>query len=246
MCLLVLFFRVVEDSPLVAGANREESYARGGEPPRILEGPVRAIAGLDPTAGGTWFGVNEHGVLVAITNRPKSQLPAQPRSRGLLVRDLLSCSSAKIAADAATSQLSQNRYAGCNVLCADGDDAYVLHSGDWLRVRPLPPGIHVLTAHDVNDESDRRIGHALWWLNQRDYRNAADCALALKALCAQPGNGDPPICLHGKNGGTVSSSIVALRSPLSRSTYLHAQGPPDRTPYLDFSGLMQELESSRK
>jgi uncharacterized protein with NRDE domain len=238
MCLFVLFFRAVEDAPLVAGANREEAYAREGEPPRILEGPVRAIAGLDPTAGGTWFGVNEHGVLVAITNRPKSQLPAQPRSRGLLVRDLLSCSSAKVAAEGATSQLSQNLYAGCNVVCADGHDAYVLHSGDWLRVRPLPPGIHVLTAHDVNDESDRRIGHALWWLNQRDYRNGEDCVEALKALCAQRGNGDPPICLHGKDGGTVSSSIVALRSPLSRSTYLHAQGPPDRTPYSDFSELM--------
>jgi len=246
MCLLALFFRVVEDSPLVAGANREEEYARGGEPPRILEGPVRAIAGLDPSAGGTWFGVNEHGVLVAITNRPKSQLPTQPRSRGLLVRDLLSCSSARIAADGATSQLSQNLYAGCNLVCADGRDAYVLHSGDWLRVRPLPPGIHVLTAHDVNDESDRRIGHALWWLNQRDYRNPNDCVAALKALCSQPGNGDPPMCLHAKEGGTVSSSIVALRSSLSRSTYLHAQGSPDRTPYSDFSGLMKELESSRK
>jgi uncharacterized protein with NRDE domain len=245
MCLLALFFRFVEDSPLVAGANREESYARGGEPPRILEGPVRAVAGLDPTAGGTWFGVNEHGVLVAVTNRPKTQPPAQPRSRGLLVRDLLACSAAKLAAQAAANQLSQNLYAGCNLVCADGRDAYVLHSGDWLRVRPLPPGIHVLTAHDVNDESDRRIGHALWWLHQRDYRNGADCVEALKELCAQPGNGDPPMCLHGEKGGTVSSSIVALRSPLSRSIYVHAQGSPDRTPYSDFSGLMKELKPSR-
>jgi hypothetical protein len=163
-----------------------------------------------------------------------------------LVRDLLACSSAKSASQTAASQLSLNLYAGCNLVCADGRDAYVLHSGDWLRVRPLPPGIHVLTAQDVNDESDRRIGHALWWLSQRDYRHAADCVEALKALCAQPGNGDPPICLRGEKGGTVSSSIVALRSPLSRSSYWHAQGPPDRTPYVDFSDLLKELESSRQ
>jgi uncharacterized protein with NRDE domain len=242
MCLLAIFFRVVEDSPLIAGANREELYARGGEPPRILEGPVRAVAGVDPAAGGTWFGINEHGVVIAVTNRPKSQPPAQPRSRGLLVRDLLACSSAKSACEAATSHLSQNLYAGCNLVCVDGRNAYVLHSGDWLRVRPLPPGIHVLTAHDVNDESDRRIGHALWWLSQRDYRNGANCVEALKALCAQPGNGDPPMCVRGEKAGTVSSSIVALRSLLSRSVYLHAQGPPDRTPYADFSGLMKELQ----
>jgi uncharacterized protein with NRDE domain len=244
MCLLSLFFRVVEDSPLVVGANREEFYARGGEPPRLLDGPVRAVAGIDPTAGGTWFGVNEHGVIVALTNRIKSQPPAQPRSRGLLVRDLLASDSAKIAANSAVSQLSQDQYAGCNILCADPKDALVLHSGDWLRVRPLPPGIHVLTAHDVNDESDRRIGHALWWLSQRMYRNAADCIEALKLLCAQAGNGDPPMCLRGEKGGTVSSSIVALRSPLSRSFYWHAQGPPDRTPYEDISSLIRELNRS--
>jgi hypothetical protein len=104
----------------------------------------------------------------------------------------------------------------------------------------------VLTAHDVNDESDRRIGHALWWLSQRDYRNATECVEALKALCAQPGNGDPPMCLHSKKGGTVSSSIVALRSPLSRSIYLHAQGPPDQNPYSDLSALMKELAPSVK
>lgn len=242
MCLLAVFFRVVEDAPLIVGANREEFYARGGEPPRLLDGPVRAVAGIDPTAEGTWFGVNEHGVLVALTNRVKSQPPAQPRSRGLLVRDLLSCASAKVAANGAVSQLSQDRYAGCNIVCADTKDAFVLHSGDWLRVRPLPPGIHVLTAHDVNDESDRRIGHALWWLSQRMYRNAADCIEALKVLCAQKGNGDPPMCLRGEKGGTVSSSIVALRSPLSHSFYWHAQGPPDQTPYADFSGLMKELD----
>src|ERR1700682_4747780 len=139
MCLLALFFRAVPDAPLVVGANREEFYARGGEPPRLLDGPVRAVAGVDPTAGGTWFGVNEHGLVIALTNRIKSQPPARPRSRGLLVRDLLSCASARIAVNGATGQLSQDSYAGCNLICADLKDAYVLHSGDWLRVLPLPP-----------------------------------------------------------------------------------------------------------
>ena len=65
----------------------------------------------------------------------------------------------------------------------------------------------------------------------------------LQELCGQTGNGDPPICLRGPEGGTVSSSIVALRQPLRRSTYLHAQGPPDRTPYQDYSRLLAELAS---
>ena len=243
MCLLALFYRVVEDAPIVVGANREEEYSRGGEPPQLLDGPVPAVAGRDPRAGGTWFGVNQRGVLVAITNRPKSEVPAQPRSRGLLARELLDCPTAAAALERATQELERGCYAGCNLLCADAESATVVHGGDWLRVRPLPPGLHILTAHDVNDASDRRLGHALWWLSQRGYACAEDCLRALQELCAQSGNGDPPICLHGERGGTVSSSAVALRSPLARSRYLHAQGPPDRTPYTDYSPLFRQFDA---
>jgi uncharacterized protein with NRDE domain len=244
MCLLALFFRVVEDAPVVVGANREEAYARGGEPPQVLEGPIPAIGGRDPTAGGTWLGVNARGVLVAVTNRPKSQLPAQPRSRGLLARDLLGCPTATAAADLAARELGQDRYAGCNVLCADGGAAVVLQAGDWLRVRPLPPGLHVLTAHDVNDASDRRLGHALWWLSQRSYANGAQCLAALQELCGQTGNGDPPMCIRGEHHGTVSSSLIALRQPLAASTCLHAQGPPDQAPYEDCSDLLRQIAAA--
>lgn len=241
MCLLALFYRVLEEAPVVAGANREEVYSRGGEPPQILHGPCAALAGVDPLARGTWFGVNERGVLIAVTNRPKTLLPAQPRSRGLLARELLDCPTATAAVEQATRELEQDLYAGCNILCADQESATVVHGGDWLRIRPLPPGLHVLTSHDVNDTSDRRLGHALGWLCQRSYACAEDCVLALKELCAQGGNGTPPMCLRGERSGTVSSSIVALRSPLALSSYFHAQGPPDRTPYSDYSHLLREL-----
>jgi uncharacterized protein with NRDE domain len=241
MCLLAIFFKAVPDAPLVIGANREEAYARGGEPPHILDGPSRALAGTDPQAGGTWFGVNEHGVVAAVTNRPKTQVPPQPRSRGWLTRDLLGCRTAGAALDLAARELGQNRYAGCNVLCADRDQAFVVHAGDWLRVRPLPPGLHVLTAYDVNDAGDPRLAHALGWLGQHNYNHSSECVAALKELCAQTGNGGPPICLRGKQGGTVSSTIVVLRPPPAASLYLHAQGPPDRTPYADYSYLLEKI-----
>ena len=91
MCLLAIFFRAVPDAALVAGANREEFYDRPGEPPQILDGPVRAVGGRDPRAGGTWFGVNAAGVVAAVTNRPLPAPTKKSRSRGLLVRDLLGC-----------------------------------------------------------------------------------------------------------------------------------------------------------
>ncbi len=243
MCLLALFIRVVEDAPLVVGANREEFYARGGEPPRLLDGPVRAIAGLDPTAGGTWLGLNANGVVIAVTNRAKTHPPDRPRSRGLLARDLLGCPSAAAAVEAARRALDSGDYAGCNIVCADGESAAVLHAGDWLRIRPLPPGIHVLANRDVNDASDRRVLYALDRLERQRYGCSQQAVMALEELCAGRGNDGPPMCLRESHRGTVSSSIIVVRRPLASGVYLHAQGPPDVTPYADYSHLLRDLSA---
>jgi uncharacterized protein with NRDE domain len=241
MCLLALLYRVVEGSAVVVGANREEYYHRGGEPPRRHEGPVPYVAGTDPLAGGTWLGVNAAGVVVAVTNRRKSRVPEAPRSRGLLVREALGFASAAEAAALAVRELGQDRYAGCNFVCADARDAVVIHAGDWLRVRPLPPGAHVLANRDINDASDVRVGYAQGWLLQVRHHAAGTCVEALRQLCASHEPPGAPMCFREAERGTVSSSIIALRPSLANSTYLHAQGPPDRTPYADCSHLLREL-----
>ena len=246
MCLLAIFFRAVPDAALVVGANREEFYDRPGEPPQVLEGPIRAVGGRDPRAGGTWLGVNARGVVAAVNNRPLPAPPPKDRSRGLLVRDLLGCATAKEAVELATRELDSRRYAGCNVFCGDAERAVILEAAEWLRVRPLPPGLHVLTNRDINDGSDPRVLYTFDYLGQRDYPNAAACLKALQSLCGQTNDQHPPICLRGDKKGTVSSTLVALRQPLSRSTLLHAQGPPDRTPYADCSALVRELAAGAR
>jgi uncharacterized protein with NRDE domain len=227
---------------VILGANREEFYGRGGEPPQLLPGRLRAVGGRDPMAKGTWLGVNERGVLAAVTNRPKSRIPEQPRSRGLLTRDLLDCPNARDAAELAERELSRNAYAGCNLLCVDADQAYVLHAGDRLEVRTLTPGLHALTAQDVDDPRDPRLAYALAWLRERRLETVDAWVAALKELCGQRGTKAPPMCLRGERGGTISSSILALRWPLGRSLYWHAQGPPDVTPYQDYAQLLRELD----
>jgi hypothetical protein len=238
---LVVAFRVARHGPLVIAANREEAYDRGGSLPHIVGGPVAALAGLDPLAGGTWLGVNEHGVVVAVTNRAKSQPPPRARSRGLLARDLLACQTAAQAADLGTSLLDQDPYAGCNLLCADSESAYAIHAGDLLQVRPLPPGVHVLTNRDVNDLGEPRSAYALARLSGAELGTAQHCIESLQGLCTQCGADGPPICVRGSKAGTVSSTIVVLTDPPDRSLYLHAQGPPDQTPYQDYSHLLRHL-----
>jgi hypothetical protein len=155
---------------------------------------------------------------------------------------LLGCESAAQAVEVATRELEAGRYDGCNFLCADAESAVVIHAGDWLRVRMLPPGIHVLANRDVNDPADGRVMQALRWLGQRQYGCTQQCIVALEELCAQDGSEGPAIITRLADRGTVSSSIIAIREPIATSVYLHAQGSPDRTPYADLSQLVAELK----
>lgn len=249
MCLIALLYRVVKDAPVIVGANREEYYARGGEPPRLHSDPTPWVGGFDPLGGGTWLGVNVHGLLVAVTNRPKTTVPIPRRSRGTLVRELLQHKSAATATEEATRRLQSEPYDGCNVLVVGADQATVLQAGDWLRVRPLPPGLHVLANQDMNDETDDRVMHVLHWLGGRRYFTPGDGLHALQEVCAQHEPEHPPISLHLETRGTVSSSLIVLRGEvvcLAESTYLHSQGPPDRAPYTDRSQLFRQLALSKE
>lgn len=246
MCLLAILHRVCPDAHLIVGANREEFYARGGEPPRRLE-DVDAVAGVDPTQGGTWLGVNARGVLIAVTNRPsKTVIPDAPRSRGLLARELLGCASAGEAVAKAARALDGGPYAGCNFFCADAREAVVIHAGDWLRIRPLPPGIHVLSNRDVNDPTDHRASFAAAWLAQQDLTSSASALAQVANLCASHDPADAPMCFRHERRGSVSSSLIVLRSSLADSYYLHAQGSADVTPYTDLSPLLHQLAQPRK
>jgi uncharacterized protein with NRDE domain len=81
MCFLICR---VGERPLLA-ANRDEVYARPFSPPRRWVAETPFWAPRDEDEGGTWIGVNERGLVAAITNR--SLLPAEAgrESRGHLV-----------------------------------------------------------------------------------------------------------------------------------------------------------------
>src|SRR5258708_22195062 len=71
---------------MVLVANRDESVERAWDPPAAWWPDLPGvIAGRDRTAGGTWMGLNSHGVTAAVLNRPGSLGPAEgKRSRGEL------------------------------------------------------------------------------------------------------------------------------------------------------------------
>ena len=84
--------------------NRDELHARPDAlPPRVVRfGRHLAILPIDPVSGGTWVAVNDAAVMFALLNVNPPQrkpIPADARSRGLLIPSLLHCGSVRAAHD---------------------------------------------------------------------------------------------------------------------------------------------------
>lgn len=80
--------------------NRDERLTRApAQPPAAHQSNgIRYLAPLDGDFGGTWLGVNEFGLTLGLLNRygvAGYRAPAEPRSRGLLVLDLIAQPSAR-------------------------------------------------------------------------------------------------------------------------------------------------------
>src|SRR5690554_650124 len=134
MCTIIIATRCAPDGPLFVVGNRDESLMRPSSPPalREIEG-VRALAPRDEQSGGSWLGLNESGVVVAITNRFGVERRAEHRSRGELVWSALAARSVDDAL-ARTRSISAQHYGGFHLLMADRERAEVIWSdGETLN-----------------------------------------------------------------------------------------------------------------
>jgi uncharacterized protein with NRDE domain len=167
MCTVVILRRPGHDWPVIMAANRDEMSNRPWRPPaRHWSDRPEVVAGIDLLAGGTWLGVNDHGVVAAVMNRRGSLGPDDRlRSRGELVLEALDHADAAAAAQALAG-LDGRSYRSFNILVADNRDAYWLKSqgreaDGSIKLFDVPAGVSMLTSHDRNDPESPRIRHHL-------------------------------------------------------------------------------------
>ena len=161
MCTLVLRLAPGETWPLLVGANRDEMIARSFDPPAAhWPDQPDVIGGRDRLAGGTWLAVNAAGVMAGVLNRPDSLGPEKgKRSRGVLpLRALRFGSAAEAAASFRGGEAGSWR--SFNLVVADRHVAFFIRGegAGSIAAHALPPiGVHIVTAHDPNDERSARI-----------------------------------------------------------------------------------------
>ncbi len=246
MCLLALYYQQVPRAPLLVAANREEFFDRPFLPPRVLGTHCRYLAGIDQRAGGTWLGVNERGLLVAVTNRPKSVLPERPRSRGLLCNDLLERESFAEAIAHLRRELTSGHYAGANFVVASGERGAIFEAGDVFCETSLAPGLHLVTNGPANDLVDPRQTLVREMFAVAPPHDVKSFLVTAERVCRQgPDDKGRAVVIRRPERGTVSSTLVALTSSPHEAVYQFAPGVPDVTPYEDYSESFRHLLNNR-
>lgn len=224
MCTLTFAWNVFSRTPLALVANRDERPDRPSHPPRAIGDDPTVVAPQDAEAGGTWIGVNEHGLVVSITNG-RAGLDGR-RSRGLLVRDALDCSSAAAAATFVREAVREDDYASFNLLLADAELAcYCTWDGEFTE-HDFEPGAHVIAnaGYDDGAEKSRRIRKMI------AVRDDEDAAAWLDRTAGVLADHEHGTCLHREQFGTVSASMIQIADD-GRVRFHYADGPPCRTPF---------------
>lgn len=248
MCVMAILYQTARNAPLLVAANREEDFDRPTQAPKIQSGTPRVICGVDRQAGGTWLGVNQHGLFASVTNRRKTTVTADPRSRGLLCRELLNLRTAKEAARYAAAELATGAYAGANYICADKHYGAVVYGGNRIGIVELKPGLHVITNGNLDDPRDQRQEFVRRMLTLHTLDSAVTfLAVASRAFSRKPdASGQRGVIITGSRYGTVSSTLVSLPNKIQQSIYQYAPGPPCDHSYDDLSALLRQVLSTEK
>ena len=263
MCTIALLIDVVDGAPVVLAANRDEYYERSTRPPEILVASPRIAGGVDALSGGTWLAVRADGRFAAVTNqRVLARPPPGLRSRGLAVLELAAAEDP----DALAAAIDPTAYASMNLTWssrAGVSIAYARREERTLELERLPRGVHVLCNDRLGADGFPRAERLARGIEAALAEGAdagagwAALAARLAALLGDHHREEPPAdgataylgielsraltatCIHSPRYGTRSSSIVAL-APGQVLAYLHADGPPCTTPFVERRDLLEE------
>ena len=213
MCVLICR---VGESPALA-ANRDEHYTRPFSPPRLWVADTPFWAPRDDEEGGTWIGVNRHGLIAAITNRSTLTETPGRASRGHLVAGVLARPDAAAARDWLTRELRAGAHNPCQIVAIEADRSWLCRiDGPDFEFTELAPGIHVLSNLHEPGEIDFFLGADPTLDEMR--LELADASPRLPRGYA--------VCKRAGWRGTVASALI---EPGTR--FWFAGGPPDETPY---------------
>ncbi len=239
MCTVITLQRPGHAWPLLLAANRDERLDRAWDSPGFYW-PDRAgvLAGRDRLGGGTWMGLNRHGVVAAVLNRSGSLGPApDKRSRGDLPLAALSHTEAEAAA-MSLAGLDGNRYRTFNIVVADRHAVWFVRNDEsgLVQAMKLAPGLHMVTAHDPDDLTSPRVARHLPRFLKSDPPEPPDFAVWERLLADSAGPRAAALCVPPVDGfGTSCASVLGLQAG-GGAIWRFAAGAPGSVPFHAVAG----------
>lgn len=173
------------------------------------------------------------GLVAAVLNRPGSLGPAPgKRSRGDLPLMALDHATAEAAA-ACLSHLDGSEYPSFNLVVADRASVWFVRGTGAAAVTAtlLPPGLHMVTAHDPNDPGSPRVARHLPRFLAAPAPSPPDWSSWRTLLADDAGPRDAALSVPGAEGfGTVCASLLGAPAA-GDCAWLFAAGPAGRTPF---------------
>lgn len=219
MCTLVICWDPGSSKPLTVGANRDENPARSSKGWALRD---RNIYCPKDVRGGTWIGVNVHGMFAALTNLHCERPSRGRNSRGHLVTAALSALKVDYAITKVIRMMNDRTYNAFNLIMADSRRMVVISgmgsSGD-IAVKNLGPGWHIANNWGIDN----------WELPKCLLVQEKLNKLSMREILSEHGDGTPrgAVCVHdAKDHATVSSSIIEVKGLWERIVVDHVSTSP--------------------
>lgn len=233
MCTLILKKPLKSGLPLQIFGNRDERLDRpalGFE--TIIEDKTRVWAPRDLEKGGTWLGLNHHGIFAGLTNRynpsgyPEADLDA---SRGELPRLALQAETVEDAIAAVSALTQTRRFPGFHLLVASYEESTTLvWDGTSLALKSVDDDLLVISERSFGLNVPAREV----WLdkNLRRFTTPLSLEEVTSTLSYHQTNSIDALCVHldGINYGTRSAVCINLQPSMADSRVWESITPPCR------------------
>lgn len=215
--------------------NRDELRTRGeARAPQLFERDgVRALAPVDGDGGGSWIGVNQHGLSLGLLNGYQDELPRDAgrlESRGgVVTRLLFEATHADL--EEGLAELPFERLRGFRLLVLDAAGEARLHRWDGreLSLGLLPELPLTSSSRDPEGAGRARRQH-LEALRQR-HGELSERVLVDFHTSHEPERGARSTCMHRDDASTVSASWIAVEE--ERVLFRYAPGAPCEVAWME-------------
>ena len=249
MCTLVLLYRLLKGFPVVALHNRYLGNNTTEKPPTRLNG--NTVAPLDVETGGTWIGMNDSGLLLAITNQETQRLPEPGRSRGLLALDILKDQrTAEEAKERLLDPSIRGLYSTGNFTALDQHTAWHIVWDRETHVYPISEGVYAVStitvvpgmewsdrARGIWVDAEKRRARAYELLDGYRPTSIEDAVAEMMRVSADHGWGrsQASICWHSPDYRQTSSTIMAVATEPGNSLVYYCEGNACENHFKDYS-----------